>query len=96
MGFEVGTVPFEVFGPAVCLAKLRRRLRELEVPKAGLYKLHDFRRGHAQDLLESGAGLALILKAGEWKSAAFLAYVDWSRLEEKAVLEAQLADSDGE
>ena len=36
---------------------------------------------HAQDLWRSGATLAEILTAGQWKSAAFLRYLDEAELE---------------
>ena len=48
------------------------------------------------DLLESGAPLATILKAGEWRSPAFLSYVDMEQLERDAVIQAHLDDSDCE
>ena len=43
-----------------------------------------------------GARLFDILKAGEWKSPAFLLYCDMHKLESSAVVEAHLEDSDGE
>ena len=60
------------------------------------FALQDFRRGHAQDLLEAGASLGTILRAGEWRSSAFMAYLDVSVMEAKAVLEAHWAQSSGE
>ena len=44
----------------------------------------------------AGARLFDILKAGEWKSPAFLLYCDMHKLESSAVVEAHLEDSDGE
>jgi hypothetical protein len=44
----------------------------------------------------SGADLASILAAGEWRSPAFLAYLSREELEGEAILQAHLADSDGE
>ena len=41
-----------------------------------------------------GAPLSVILKAGEWKSAAFLTYLDGCELERDAVLEAALLSDD--
>ena len=58
--------------------------------------LHDFRRGHAQDLLEAGASLMTILRAGEWRSAAFMAYLDTAEMEARAVLQAHLGQSSDE
>ena len=40
------------------------------------YGTHDFRRGHAEDMRAAGSPLAEILQAGQWKSAAFLRYVN--------------------
>ena len=53
----------------------------MDVPDAKLYGTHDFRRGHAEDLRQCGASLAEILLAGQWKSAAFLKYLDEAELE---------------
>tara|TARA_B100000780_G_C20973801_1_gene388888 strand:- start:220 stop:432 length:213 start_codon:yes stop_codon:yes gene_type:complete len=63
------------------------------VPEYGMYKTHDIRRGHAQDLLANGASLALILRAGQWRSPAFLEYLDLEALEKGAVVEAHLDES---
>ena len=41
------------------------------------------------DLVESGAWLWEILQAGEWRSPAFLAYLDCDQLESGAAMEAQ-------
>ena len=43
-----------------------------------------------QDLIESGATLAEILLAGQWRSPAFLVYADLEALEQGAVLQAHL------
>ena len=63
------------------------------VLKASLYRTHDFRRGHARDLQASGASLVEILQAGQWKSPAFLNYLDVNSLESEAVLQAHLEES---
>ena len=70
---------------------LRERLLKLGVANARDYALHDFRRGHAQDMLENGAGLNCILLAGEWQSTAFMAYLKTQHLEARAVIEADKA-----
>ena len=58
----------------------RRRLRDLLqrflVPDAQKYGTQDFRRGHAEDMRKMGCTLAEILKAGQWRSAAFMKYMD--------------------
>ena len=72
-------------------------LEALGVPKARLYRTHDIRRGHARDMQARGATLGEILRAGGWRSAGFLAYLDLVELEAEAVLEAHLeADEDDE
>ena len=50
-------------------------------------------RGYAKDLQENGAGLLEILRAGEWKSPAFLSYLDINELERDAVVEAHICES---
>ena len=50
---------------------------------------------HWQDLQDSGAPLAVILAAGEWKGRAVVAYMDISELERDVALEASML-SDGE
>ena len=66
-----------------------------QVPHPERYGTHDFRRGHAQDLLESGASLAQILAAGQWRSASFLDYIKQAELERDVALEVAI-ESDGE
>ena len=68
----------------------------VQVENAQEYRLHDFRRGHAMDLLNKGARLGLILKAGEWRSPAFLLYFDLQQLETASVVEAHLDESSGD
>ena len=63
-------------------------LAELHVQFAADYRTHDFRRGHAEDLRRAGGRLGGILKAGDWCSAAFMAYQNKERLERDRVAEA--------
>ena len=91
-----GTVPFAAVSVAGARSELRRRLRELGVDGADDYNLHDFRRGHAQDLVESGADLHRILRAGEWLPPAHLKYVDSVKCEKAAVVQAHLDESASE
>ena len=69
----------------------------MEVPEAGLYRTHDFRRGHAHDLQLSGAPLSVILEAGEWRFATCpqQSYMDRVVLEASTVLEAHWEETDG-
>jgi hypothetical protein len=50
----------------------------LKVLQAASYGTHDIRRGHAKDLQMSGASLAETLAAGQWRSPAFMKYLDHS------------------
>ena len=89
----------DVFGRSTAASatkELRRRLKILKVAEADCFTLHGFRRGHAQDLLANGSSLCEILRAGEWKSAAFMAYLDPSEVEAAAVVEAHLVESSDE
>ena len=73
---------------------LRGRLSRLNIPDAYAYGTHDFRRGHTMDMVMAGAPLSQILKAGQWKSSAFLEYIEKQEVECGAVLEAHMALSD--
>ena len=93
-GHVAGARPFDALSAGVALPCLRRRLGLLGVAHPYAFKLHDFRRGHAQDMLEKGSKLRVILAAGEWTSSAFTAYLDTCDLESRAVLEAHWVASD--
>ena len=91
----VGDKPFSV-RPASALADMRALLAEAKVKNAWEYRTHDLRRGHAQDLVEAGGTLAEVLRAGEWRSAAFANYIDQEMVEANAVLESHFSDSDSD
>ena len=57
---------------------------------------HAFRRGMAQDLLDAGSTLTMILRAGGWRSSAFLRYLCGSAVDARESLEFALADSDSD
>ena len=88
-----GSQPFSLLSMSAVLANLRRRLAMAGVENAALFRTHDFRRGHARDLLNSGGKLFEILEAGEWRSPAFLKYINTCELERDVVLQAHLDDS---
>ena len=89
--------PFVRISPAKARSELRRRLAALGVESPELHCLHDFRRGQAQDLIDSGASLAQILRAGEWSSPAFLVYLDLNKLDRDAATAAVIVEeSDNE
>ena len=88
-----GSRPFAQFSAARALTFLRCSLLALKIPEALAYRTHDLRRGHARDMQENGHTLKDILKAGEWRSPAFLEYLDLDQLEGDAVLEAHQDES---
>ena len=96
MSCGAGSRPFAAFDASGALAALRHWLGILGVRDANKHRTHDIRRGHARDLQQSGASLMEILRAGEWRSAAFLAYMDKCELECDATLEAHLNESSDE
>ena len=66
-------------------------LHNLAVPNSGHYGTHDFRRGHADDLRESGVPIPKIAEMGGWSSVASLpAYLDMPELEKSVVFEAAI------
>ena len=89
----LGTRPFSGITASMALKRLRALLAVLRVAEAFLYRTHDFRRGHADDMRRSGATLAEILLAGGWNSAAFQDYLDMHAVEEDAVFEAHVCAS---
>ncbi|CAK0812009.1 unnamed protein product [Prorocentrum cordatum] len=82
--------------PAVLLAKMRRLLAQLRVQEAEQYTFKAFRAGRATALAAAGKSVGSILTAGEWRSAAFLAYVDEDIVDKAQLLNAALEESGGE
>ena len=80
--------------PNEALGTLRHLLGQTGVENHREYRTHDLRRGHALDLQLSHAPLYKILEAGEWKSPAFMSYLDVHKLERDAVIQAHLDESD--
>ena len=76
---------------------VRHALAVVGIRNTAAYGTHDFRRGHAYDMLVSGATLAAILFAGGWKSARSLpSYLPGEIVERKAALQAELEASDSD
>lgn len=94
-GRTVGERLFPGCSAAGATEALRHILQSLGVPCAAKFRTHDLRRGHALDLQRSGASLYEILAAGEWRSPAFLQYLDQHQLEDDVVLQAHVEESDG-
>ena len=87
-----GCHPFKLLDARSVLGTLRTWLQTLHIKDAAKYRTHDLRRGHARDLQLRGASLWQILQAGEWRSPAFLAYMDKTELECGAASECRLDD----
>ena len=85
---------FEGYSAARLLRALHALLRELRIDPSG-YTLHSFRRGAAMDVLEK-EGLAAMLFAGEWRSAAAFAYPAREEAEARLLGELTAAVSDGD
>ena len=62
--FEPGSQPFSKWSCGSKLAEMRDLLTEMGVEQAALYRSHDLRRGHTEDLRAHGASLGEILLAG--------------------------------
>ena len=89
-----GEALFSNIAPNFARSRLRQLLAALGVANAGKYATHDFRRGHAQDLLESGVTLAQILVAGQWRSASFLKYLKEAELERDVAFAVSIESDD--
>ena len=94
--YRQGEAVFSGITPSDALGNLRFLLSQVGVKDCMEFRTHDLRRGHALDLQLSHAPLYEILEAGEWKSPAFMSYLDMHRLERDAVIQAHIDESDGE
>ena len=90
------TQPFQGITPLNALKILRVMLGLVGVANPECYRTHDLRRGHARDMQAAGKPLYEILTAGNWRSSAFADYMDLQKLEDEAVFEAHLDESDSE
>ena len=64
-------------------------LAALDVPHAQLFRTHDLRRGHNEDMVEAGTPLRDILIAGGWLSPhSHKSYTDMTALEMRVCHEA--------
>lgn len=78
------------------LCNLRRILKALRVDRPDEFTLKMFRAGRATALAEEGKSIGDILNAGEWRSAAFLAYINEDVVDASQILDQVLSESDGE
>lgn len=82
--------------PADFVACLRRDAAAVGIPEAGLLGSHALRRGMARDIVDAGGSLATLLRAGEWRSGAFAAYLRDHQVEDCAVAQLLVDHSDSE
>jgi hypothetical protein len=77
---------------------LRNMLREVEVREEDIkdYALHSGRVGGATAMLAANIAAESIMRAGCWKSLAFLAYLRDTKEEEERVADALTARGGGE
>ena len=79
---------------AKALTGLKRVPRLLGTPSADLFGFKSFRAGKATEMAATGFGLAEILQAGEWRSSAYLRYLDESIADEGEMLRQAVDGSD--
>ena len=75
---------------------LRECVARLSLPSLTGVSSHAFRRGMAQDILALGGSLAILLRAGDWSSSAYLRYVKTAQPEDAAIAQAVIHVSDSE
>ena len=92
-GRPIGAKLFE-FTPSVLLSTIQRFLKILEFPRADQLTLKGFRAGRATEMAKRGCSLGTILCAGEWRSAAFLRYVDEDAVDLSVAFEEVMASED--
>ena len=71
-----GSRMFPLLKPSSTLKIVMRALKLMGTPASDHMTWNAIRAGHATELAANGATLASILEAGEWRSAAFLSYID--------------------
>ena len=63
------------------LRELKLDLEAMRIPNARKFTTKCFRRGSAMEILKSGGSLATVLKAGQWRSHAFMQYLNESEID---------------
>lgn len=86
--FENNAKPFGTYTGETARRTLRHMLEVLGRPDHWKYGTHCLRRGHACDLQENGGTLRQILEAGDWRSPAYLQYLNMTVLERESTSEA--------
>ena len=90
------TEPLWSFDSGAALKKLRRLLTLSQVPSAPEFTFKAFRAGKATALAAAGKSVGTILQAGEWRSAAFLNYVDTDVVDQAQLLDQAMVQSEDE
>ena len=78
------------------ISKVREHAVQLGMETHSKVGTHAFRRGMAQDIIDAGGSLAVLLRAGDWRSTAFLTYLRESQPQEAAVAQVVINLSDSE
>ena len=77
-------------------SKIKEYSVELNFPMGMRMSSHAFRRGMAQEIIDHGGSLAVLLRAGDWSSSAFLSYLRHSQPEDAAAAQTIIMMSDSE
>ena len=77
-------------------SSLKTIAREAGVQDWSQTGTHSFRRGMAQDIIDTGCPLSVLLRAGGWTSSAYAEYLREGQGREAAVGQAIIALSDSE
>jgi hypothetical protein len=85
-----GHQPWKNISPAQARRRLRELLQRFQVANALKFGTQDFRRGHAEDMRKMGCTLAEILRAGQWRSAAFMTYMDEAGIDKASLSENKI------
>ena len=81
--------------PAKMMQVIKAHSRSLSRNAEGV-TWKSFRAGHATHLAVSGCSIKVITQAGEWRSRAFLDYIDSDKVDEVVFLNTTMDQSDEE
>ena len=76
--------------------KIKELARQIGMEEHARLGTHAFRRGMAQDIIDNGGSLAVLMMAGGWTSSAYTAYLRGAQLDDVAVAGAIINLSDSE
>ena len=76
------------------VSALRKILQRLGVADADLVSLKTFRASKATAMVAAGDGLAKVLEAWDWRSHAFLAYVNESAVDRQRFVQMLVAEDE--